>query len=71
MCIRREDYVPYPDDGNGMGDYPDLGRCSGIKRPRMMWWDDEDHKRNFGTPMQWDWHMTLEVGWDSLAYKNE
>merc|ERR1711982_200722 len=54
----------------GMGDYPDLGRCSGIKRPRMLWYDDEDMKRNFGTPMQWDFHTTTEVGWDSESHLN-
>ena len=54
----------------GMGDYPDLGRSSGAKRPRMMWYDDEDLKRNFGDPTGWDFYHTKEVGWDSEAYKN-
>ena len=54
----------------GMGDYPDLGRSSGAKRPRMMWYGDEDLKRNFGDPTGWDFYHTKEVGWDSEAYKN-
>merc|ERR1712212_976613 len=69
-CMIREDYVPHPDDGNGTGDYPDLGRCSGRKRPRLAWWDDEDFKRNFGTPMQYDWFMTCEAGWDSECWRS-
>lgn len=70
-CMIREDYVPHPDDGNGAGDYPDLGRCSGRKRPRLAWYDDEDFKRNFGTPMQYDWFMTCEAGWDSLQWQDK
>ena len=66
----REDYVPYPDNGDGMGDYPDIGRCSGAKRPGLKWWDDEDYKRDHGQVMGFDWYHTLEVGWDSCDYKD-
>ena len=53
-----------------MGDYPDIGRCSGAKRPGLKWWDDEDYKRDHGQVMGWDWYHTLEVGWDSCDYKD-
>ena len=53
-----------------MGDYPDIGRCSGAKRPGLKWWDDEDYKRDHGQVMGFDWYHTLEVGWDSCDYKD-
>merc|ERR1711974_79006 len=67
----REDYRPFPDDGNGIGDYPDMGYCSGASRPGNMWWDDEDIKINWGAPVQGDVYFTKEVGWDNCSFREK
>ena len=64
-----EDYRPFPDDGYGLGDYPDLGHFSGNSRSGQLWWDDEDDKRNFGAPVQYDFFYTKDVGVDTEAHK--
>jgi len=55
-----EDYKPFPNEGEGLGDYPDLGRCSGAERPGNMWWDDEDLKTNAGQPLHYNLFWTRE-----------
>jgi len=49
--MRREDYEPYPDDGMGFGDYPNLGRISVDMKSDWEDWDDPYNKRNFGEPL--------------------
>jgi NADH dehydrogenase (ubiquinone) 1 beta subcomplex subunit 8 len=46
--LRPEDYKPYPDDGLGYGDYPDLGNVSTDMKSNWEDWDDPYGKRNFG-----------------------
>jgi len=60
-----EDYKPFPDEGEGAGDYPDMGRCSGPDRPGNMWWDDEDLKVNVGQPIHHGMYLTKDgIGYD-------
>ncbi|XP_046611068.1 NADH dehydrogenase [ubiquinone] 1 beta subcomplex subunit 8, mitochondrial [Neodiprion virginianus] len=47
----REDYKPIPDDGNGLGDYPELPMVSAEAKDDYYPWDFPEHKRNFNEPM--------------------
>lgn len=49
--LRREDYKPYPDDGFGFGDYPDLGQIGMESKDPFEDWDMPELKRNFGEPV--------------------
>jgi hypothetical protein len=49
--MRLEDYEPFPDDGLGKGDYPDLPLVSGDSKDRWENWDMPHLKRNFGEPV--------------------
>ncbi|TRY64172.1 hypothetical protein TCAL_00807 [Tigriopus californicus] len=54
-----EDYKPYPDDGRGLGDYPNLPvRCMDSK-PGQYNWDIPEEKRNFGEPLHMNFHLML------------
>lgn len=46
-----EDYKPYPDDGSGLGDYPDLPLESGESKDPHYPWDSPELKRNFNEPV--------------------
>ena len=47
-----EDYEPYPDDGEGVGDYPKLKNyMSEGERSGFVNWDMPHKKRNFGEPL--------------------
>lgn len=46
--IPIEQYEPYPDDGQGYGDYPKLKNESIELRDPYYPWDYPEHKRNFG-----------------------
>ncbi|XP_013775882.1 NADH dehydrogenase [ubiquinone] 1 beta subcomplex subunit 8, mitochondrial-like [Limulus polyphemus] len=46
-----EDYVPYPDDGDGYGDYPKLPPISGEARDPYYAWDFPVLKKNYGEPL--------------------
>ena len=48
---RPDDYQPYPDDGLGFGDYPNLGRISTDMKSDWGDYDDPFLKRNFGEPV--------------------
>jgi len=49
--LRVEDYEPYPDDGEGYGDYPMLPRVSGEGRDPYESYDMPELKRNFNEPV--------------------
>ncbi|XP_056153481.1 NADH dehydrogenase [ubiquinone] 1 beta subcomplex subunit 8, mitochondrial [Lampris incognitus] len=57
--IRVEDYEPYPDDGDGYGDYPKLVDRSQHERDPWYQWDHPDLRRNWGEPMHWDFDMYI------------
>lgn len=46
-----QDYQPYPDDGEGRGDYPNLPLVPNIKKDPFVNWDEPDIKRNYGEPV--------------------
>ncbi|CAF0708659.1 unnamed protein product [Brachionus calyciflorus] len=49
--LKPEDYQPYPNDGFGYGDYPNLGRISTDMKSDWGDYDDPYLKRNFGEPI--------------------
>ncbi len=49
--LRVEDYEPYPDDGDGYGDYPKLPVHSDESRDPWYPWDLPEARRNFGEPV--------------------
>ncbi|KAM8837255.1 NADH dehydrogenase [ubiquinone] 1 beta subcomplex subunit 8, mitochondrial [Spinachia spinachia] len=54
-----EDYKPYPDNGEGFGDYPMLPAKSQSERDPWYEWDHPDLRRNWGEPMHWDFDMFI------------
>ncbi|XP_054899239.1 NADH dehydrogenase [ubiquinone] 1 beta subcomplex subunit 8, mitochondrial [Poeciliopsis prolifica] len=57
--LRVEDYEPYPDNGEGYGDYPKLTNRSQHERDPWYQWDHPDLRRNWGEPMHWDFDMYI------------
>ncbi|CAJ1080282.1 NADH dehydrogenase 1 beta subcomplex subunit 8%2C mitochondrial [Astatotilapia calliptera] [Xyrichtys novacula] len=57
--MRVEDYEPYPDNGEGFGDYPKLPDKSQQERDPWYQWDHPDLRRNWGEPMHWDFDMYI------------
>ncbi|XP_047465145.1 NADH dehydrogenase [ubiquinone] 1 beta subcomplex subunit 8, mitochondrial [Mugil cephalus] len=57
--MRVEDYEPYPDNGEGFGDYPKLPDRSQHERDPWYSWDHPDLRRNWGEPMHWDFDMYI------------
>ena len=49
--LRRDDYEPYPDDGFGHGDYPNLPRVSDEGKDKYYNWDLLHVRRNYGEPV--------------------
>ncbi|XP_028285934.1 NADH dehydrogenase [ubiquinone] 1 beta subcomplex subunit 8, mitochondrial [Parambassis ranga] len=54
-----EDYKPYPDNGEGYGDYPKLPERSQHERDPWYQWDHPDLRRNWGEPMHWHFDMLI------------
>ncbi|XP_037547039.1 NADH dehydrogenase [ubiquinone] 1 beta subcomplex subunit 8, mitochondrial [Nematolebias whitei] len=52
-----EDYKPFPDHGEGYGDYPKLPDKSQHEKDPWYQWDDPYLRRNWGEPMHWDFDM--------------
>ena len=48
---RPSDYKPFPDDGSGFGDYPQLPEISADMKSDWEDWDDPIAKRNFAEPV--------------------
>ncbi|XP_027885212.1 NADH dehydrogenase [ubiquinone] 1 beta subcomplex subunit 8, mitochondrial [Xiphophorus couchianus] len=57
--LRVEDYEPYPDNGEGYGDYPKLPDRSQHERDPWYQWDHPDLRRNWGEPMHWNFDMYI------------
>ncbi|XP_056286172.1 NADH dehydrogenase [ubiquinone] 1 beta subcomplex subunit 8, mitochondrial [Pseudoliparis swirei] len=57
--IRLADYEPYPDNGEGFGDYPKLPDKSQHERDPWYQWDHPDLRRNWGEPMHWNFDMFI------------
>ncbi|KAM8889725.1 NADH dehydrogenase [ubiquinone] 1 beta subcomplex subunit 8, mitochondrial [Synchiropus splendidus] len=57
--MRVEDYKPYPDNGEGYGDYPMLPNRSQHERDPWYQWDHPDLRRNWGEPMHFDFDMYI------------
>merc|ERR1712002_249428 len=49
--LRPDEYEPYPDDGIGVGDYPNLPNITAEARDPFGNWDHPEHRRNFGEPI--------------------
>jgi len=64
--LRREDYKPYPDDGFGHGDYPELEVAPADSRDPYADWDIPEYRRNFGEPMHVDANHMVEDKWNPL-----
>ncbi|CAN9509164.1 unnamed protein product [Ophioblennius macclurei] len=74
--MRVEDYEPYPDNGEGFGDYPKLPDRSQHERDPWYKWDHPDLRRNWGEPMHWDFDMYIRnrvdtspspVSWSTMS----
>nr|CAH7730571.1 unnamed protein product [Callosobruchus chinensis] len=50
--LHPSEYKPYPDDGQGRGDYPNLPLVSGDARDPFYPWDNPELKRNFNEPVR-------------------
>ncbi|XP_023017233.2 NADH:ubiquinone oxidoreductase subunit ASHI [Leptinotarsa decemlineata] len=65
-----EEYEPYPDDGQGLGDYPKLPMISVDAKDPFYPWDYPELKRNFNEPVhaeydliradRYDWSLKLQ-----------
>lgn len=49
--LRPQDYKPFPDDGLGFGDYPNLAPITPDMKSDWEDYDDPHLKRNFGEPV--------------------
>ena len=49
--LRVEDYKPFPDDGFGYGDYPDIGKIGTGSKDPFENWDIPEVRRNYGEPV--------------------
>ncbi|XP_061428837.1 NADH dehydrogenase [ubiquinone] 1 beta subcomplex subunit 8, mitochondrial [Lethenteron reissneri] len=55
--MHPSDYKPYPDDGMGYGDYPQLPEKSQHEKDPSYHWDSADLRRNWGEPMHFEFDM--------------
>ena len=58
------DYKAFPDDGLGLGDYPDLPKNGMANRDPYERWDFPARKRNYGEPMHWMQDFMAEFLWN-------
>ncbi|CAH1176184.1 unnamed protein product [Phaedon cochleariae] len=65
--LQPEEYQPYPDDGSGRGDYPNLPAISGDSKDPFYPWDHPELKRNFNEPMHADFGLIREDRYDVNA----
>ncbi|XP_077481165.1 NADH dehydrogenase [ubiquinone] 1 beta subcomplex subunit 8, mitochondrial [Stigmatopora argus] len=74
--MRVEDYEPYPDNGEGFGDYPKLPDRSQHERDPWYEWDHPDLRRNHGETLHWHFDMYTRtrvdtsptpVSWNSMC----
>ncbi|KAG5881865.1 hypothetical protein JTB14_022450 [Gonioctena quinquepunctata] len=62
-----EEYQPYPDNGQGLGDYPKLPMISADSKDPFYPWDSPELKRNFSETLHADFDMIREDRYDSSA----
>ncbi|KAK3576492.1 hypothetical protein CHS0354_034166 [Potamilus streckersoni] len=62
-----QDYEPFPDDGLGKGDYPNLPIVSEEARDPYENWDMPEYRRNYMEPMHLYQDMTTEDKWNPNA----
>ncbi|XP_066456638.1 NADH dehydrogenase [ubiquinone] 1 beta subcomplex subunit 8, mitochondrial [Eleutherodactylus coqui] len=60
-----EDYKPYPDNGQGYGDYPMLPDKSQEEKDPNYKWDMPIPRRNWGETMHWDFDKFMRVRVDT------
>ncbi|CAH1111016.1 unnamed protein product [Psylliodes chrysocephalus] len=61
------EYQPYPDDGQGSGDYPKLPLESMESRDPYYPWDNPELKRNFNEPLHAEYDLIREDRYDVSA----
>ncbi|CAH0546750.1 unnamed protein product [Brassicogethes aeneus] len=49
--LHKSEYHPYPDDGTGLGDYPDLPMISADSKDPFYPYDNPELRRNFEEPL--------------------
>ncbi|KAL3881561.1 hypothetical protein ACJMK2_027987 [Sinanodonta woodiana] len=62
-----QDYEPFPDDGLGKGDYPNLPIVSEEARDPYENWDMPEYRRNYMEPMHHFQNITTEDKWNPNA----
>ncbi|KAJ8971749.1 hypothetical protein NQ314_000566 [Rhamnusium bicolor] len=62
--ILYSEYKPYPDDGGGYGDYPDLPLISADSKDPFYPWDSPELKRNFNEPLHVEFDLVREDRYD-------
>ena len=67
--IPIEEYQPYPDDGLGYGDYPQLPNITKDIRDNNYPWDYPEHKRNFNEPIHVNSDLYSEDRWNNCKKK--
>lgn len=65
--LHPNEYEPYPDDGQGFGDYPKLPMESMESRDPFYPWDHPELKRNFNEPMHAEYDLIREDRYDVSA----
>ncbi|KAK8400209.1 hypothetical protein O3P69_003126 [Scylla paramamosain] len=55
--LRPDEYKPIPDDGLGVGDYPDLPLVTAESRDPYYPWDHPEHRRDFMEPIHAEYDM--------------
>ncbi|XP_056636758.1 NADH dehydrogenase [ubiquinone] 1 beta subcomplex subunit 8, mitochondrial [Diorhabda carinulata] len=62
--LHPSEYEPYPDDGQGCGDYPKLPMQSIESRDPFYPWDNPELKRNFGETLHAEYDLLREDRYD-------
>ncbi|KAI4470708.1 nadh-ubiquinone oxidoreductase ashi subunit [Holotrichia oblita] len=61
------EYQVYPDDGAGLGDYPQVSTVSAAQRDAFYPWDYPELRRNYGEPFHRDFDLICEERYDLNA----
>ncbi|CAH0558706.1 unnamed protein product [Brassicogethes aeneus] len=65
--LTRSEYKPYPDDGQGAGDYPNMPLVSADSKDPFYPWDNPELKRNFNEPLHREFDLMREDRYDVSA----
>lgn len=66
--IHPDEYKPFPNDGAGFGDYPDIPLVSGDAKDPFYPWDNPELKRNFNETLSNEFDLIGEDRFD-ISYK--